>query len=101
MPVGHIIQGSLVATAQIAGTVATPKLSGTVNGDNLYYRNRQVGIILDNGSLKSHLDGQRWHIDSLTFDRKGGKISLTGDAGLCEQRARCERQNHRRPIPHP
>ena len=35
MPVGHIIQGSLVATAQIAGTVATPKLSGTVNGDNL------------------------------------------------------------------
>ena len=80
MPVGHIIQGSLVATAQIAGTVATPKLSGTVNGDNLYYRNRQVGIILDNGSLKSHLDGQRWHIDSLTFDRKGGKISLTGDA---------------------
>ena len=80
MPVGHIIQGSLVATAQIAGTVATPKLSGTVNGDNLYYRNRQVGIILDNGSLKSHLDGQRWHIDSLTFDRKGGKISMTGDA---------------------
>ena len=35
---------------------------------------------MDNGSLKSHLDGQRWHIDSLTFDRKGGKISLTGDA---------------------
>ena len=80
MPVGHIIQGSLIATAQIAGTVSTPKLSGTVNGENLYYRNRQVGIILDNGSLKSHLDGQRWHIDSLTFDRKGGKISLTGDA---------------------
>nr|WP_314228017.1 translocation/assembly module TamB domain-containing protein [uncultured Kingella sp.] len=80
MPVGHIIQGSLIATAQIAGTVSTPKLSGTVNGENLYYRNRQVGIILDNGSLKSHLDGQRWHIDSLVFDRKGGKISLTGDA---------------------
>nr|WP_314486304.1 translocation/assembly module TamB domain-containing protein [uncultured Kingella sp.] len=80
MPVGHIIQGSLAATAQIAGTVSTPKLSGTVNGENLYYRNRQVGIILDNGSLKSHLDGQRWHIDSLVFDRKGGKISLTGDA---------------------
>ena len=80
MPVGQIIKGHLSAAAQINGTVSAPKLSGTIDGENLYYRNRQVGIILDNGSLKSRLDGQKWTIDALSFHRKDGSISLSGSA---------------------
>ena len=80
MPVGQIIRGSLNADVAISGTVGTPKLNGTLNGENLYYRNRQIGVILDNGSLKSRLDGQTWLIDALQFKRKNGTVTLSGSA---------------------
>lgn len=81
LPVGQNVYGILHANIAIAGQVDNPKLSGTLNGENLSYRNRQVGIMLDNGSLKSRLEGQRWFIDSLQFKRKDGTITLTGNAG--------------------
>ncbi|MDO5058550.1 MAG: translocation/assembly module TamB domain-containing protein [Neisseria sp.] len=81
MPVGHTVRGSLQAEAVIGGTVGTPQLNGTLNGDNLYYVNREVGLILDKGSLRSRLSGQKWLIDSLQFTR-GGTVKLDGSVSL-------------------
>ena len=81
MPVGQTVKGSLNAQTNIGGTVGSPLLNGTLNGDNLYYINRDIGLILDNGSLRSRLAGQKWHIDSLRFQR-GGTITLTGNVNL-------------------
>lgn len=66
--------------------------STALNGENLYYRNRQIGVILDNGSLKSRLDGQTWLIDALQFKRKNGTVTLSGSAAVFERCTRCECQ---------
>ena len=81
IPIGQTLKGSLLGDATISGRVGSPQLNGTLNGDNLYYRNQEVGVILSNGSLRSRLIGQRWHIDSLRFQR-GGTVTLSGDVNL-------------------
>ena len=81
MPVGQSISGSLKAEATIGGRVGEPQLGGNLNGDNLYYVNRDLGVILDNGSLRSRLSGQQWQIQSLLFKRGNGNINLSGTVG--------------------
>ena len=81
MPVGQSISGSLNAEATIGGRVGEPQLRGSLNGDNLYYVNRDLGVILDNGSLRSRLSGQQWQIQSLLFKRDNGNINLSGTVG--------------------
>lgn len=81
MPIGQTLRGNLQGDAAISGRVGAPQLSGTLNGDNLYYVNRELGLILDNGSLRSRLSGQRWIIDALRFQR-GGTVTLSGDVNL-------------------
>lgn len=83
MPVGHTVKGSLNAQAQIGGKIGAPLLNGTLNGDNLYYVNREIGLILDKGTLRSHLEGQKWLIDSLQFAR-GGTVKLDGSVDLAK-----------------
>ncbi|KPN71136.1 translocation/assembly module TamB domain-containing protein [Neisseria sp. 83E34] len=86
MPVGQVLKGKLVGEAVISGRLGQPQLNGTLNGDNLYYRNHAQGIILDNGTLRSRLAGQRWQIDSLTFHR-GGSAKLSGSISLAANNA--------------
>ncbi|ASK28484.1 translocation/assembly module TamB [Neisseria chenwenguii] len=81
IPVGQTVKGRLNAAVTLAGRVDDPQLGGTVNGDNLYYRNQAQGLILDNGVLRSHLQGQRWIIDSLKFHRSGS-VELKGSVSL-------------------
>ena len=81
MPVGQNISGTLNAEATIGGRVGEPQLGGSLNGDNLYYVNRDLGVILDNGSLRSRLSGQQWQIQSLLFKRGNGNINLSGTVG--------------------
>ena len=81
MPVGQSISGSLNAEATIGGRVGEPQLGGSLNGNNLYYVNRDLGVILDNGSLRSRLSGQQWQIQSLLFKRGNGNINLSGTVG--------------------
>lgn len=83
MPVGHTIRGSLNAQAQIGGRIGEPQLNGMLDGDNLYYINREIGLILDKGTLRSHLKGQKWLIDSLQFAR-GGTVKLNGSVDLAK-----------------
>ena len=81
LPVGQTVKGRLNAAVSLGGRVGEPQLSGTLNGENLYYRNQTQGLILDNGVLRSHLQGQRWVIDSLKF-HKGGTLELKGSVNL-------------------
>ena len=81
MPVGQSISGTLNADTIISGRVGEPQLRGNLNGDNLYYVNRDLGVILDNGSLRSRLSGQQWQIQSLLFKRGNGNINLSGTVG--------------------
>ena len=81
MPVGQSISGTLNADTIISGRVGEPQLGGSLNGDNLYYVNRDLGVILDNGSLRSRLSGQQWQIQSLLFKRGNGNINLSGTVG--------------------
>lgn len=75
------IAGRLNAAVNLAGRLNDPQLSGQINGDNLYYRHQTQGLILDNGVLRSRLQGQKWVIDSLKFHR-GGTIELKGAVNL-------------------
>ena len=81
MPIGQSISGTLNADTIISGRVGEPQLRGSLNGDNLYYVNRNLGVILDNGSLRSRLNGQQWQIQSLLFKRGNGNINLSGTVG--------------------
>ncbi|MFV2030196.1 translocation/assembly module TamB domain-containing protein [Neisseria sp. S1] len=81
LPIGQSLKGSLIGNATISGRLGIPQLNGTLNGDNLYYRNREIGLFLDNGTLRSRLSGQKWLIDSLRFQR-GGTVTLSGNVGL-------------------
>ncbi|WP_066566608.1 translocation/assembly module TamB domain-containing protein [Snodgrassella sp. CFCC 13594] len=82
MPVGMQAKGSLHARAAISGTLNNPQLNGTLNGDNLYYREQNNGIILENGTLRSRFQGRRWLIDALTFKRRDGNVTLKGTVNL-------------------
>ena len=81
LPVGQTLKGRLNAAVNLAGRLNDPQLSGQINGDNLYYRHQTQGLILDNGVLRSRLQGQKWVIDSLKFHR-GGTIELKGAVNL-------------------
>ncbi|WP_274585003.1 translocation/assembly module TamB domain-containing protein [Neisseria leonii] len=85
MPIGQTLRGRLQGSAAISGRVGDPQFNGTLNGDNLYYTNRELGLILDNGSLRSRLAGRRWIIDALRFQR-GGTVTLSGDVNLAGSR---------------
>ena len=82
LPVGQSARGTLRAEATIGGRIGQPLLGGTLNGDNLYYINRDLGVILDNGSLRSRLTGQQWQIESLRFARGGGTVTLNGSVAF-------------------
>ncbi|MFC3875213.1 translocation/assembly module TamB domain-containing protein [Neisseria musculi] len=81
LPVGQSLRGNLLGTATIDGRIGQPQFNGKLNGNNLYYRNQDLGLILDNGILRSRLQGQSWIIDHLRFHR-GGTVELKGTVGL-------------------
>ncbi len=82
LPVGMEVQGKLNANVSIGGTLGNPQLNGPLNGENLTFREREQGVLLTNGTLKSHLVGQRWVVDSLQFKRNEGTATVAGDVGL-------------------
>ncbi|PIT13427.1 translocation/assembly module TamB domain-containing protein [Snodgrassella alvi] len=78
LPIGMQLKGNMHADATISGHLNEPLLNGNLIGDNLYYRDQANGTILENGSLRSHFQGRRWLIDSLSFARRDGTIKLNG-----------------------
>lgn len=78
LPIGMQLKGSMRADATISGQLSEPLLNGALTGSNLFYRDQANGTILENGALKSHFQGRRWLIDSLSFSRRDGSVNLTG-----------------------
>ena len=81
MPVGQSVKGRLAAAATVGGRVGEPQLGGTLEGSGLYYINRDLGVILDNGSLRSRFVGREWQIQALKFQRGSGSVALAGSVG--------------------
>lgn len=81
LPPDMDLGGKLWADTAIRGTVGDPLLSGSLNAEKLRYIQWSTGIVVNNGTLKSRFDGNRWIIDGLTFlhERTGGKIDITGE----------------------
>ncbi|MBR6027098.1 MAG: translocation/assembly module TamB domain-containing protein [Neisseriaceae bacterium] len=72
--------GQLELDTQIKGSLSDPLISGSLNAQKLYYREREMGIFFTRGTLKSHFDGNRWLIDSLHFDHNSnGSIDVSGE----------------------
>ena len=82
LPGGMSAKGALAIDTTVSGNVGEPRLNGTATGKNLYYRDRNTGVILDNGSLSSRFQGRDWVIDSLKFTRKDGSVELKGRVNL-------------------
>ncbi|WP_225747687.1 translocation/assembly module TamB domain-containing protein [Eikenella sp. Marseille-P7795] len=82
LPGGMSAKGELAVDTTVSGSVGEPRLNGTATGKNLYYRDRNTGVILDNGSLTSRFQGRDWLVDSLKFTRKDGNVELKGRVNL-------------------
>lgn len=82
LPHGMSVKGRLDIDTIVSGTVGEPRLNGNATGSELYYRDRNTGVILDHGSLASRFQGRDWLIDSLAFTRKEGRIELKGRVNL-------------------
>ncbi|MBQ5428982.1 MAG: hypothetical protein IIU35_01100, partial [Neisseriaceae bacterium] len=67
LPPDMDLGGKLWADTAIRGTVGDPLLSGSLNAEKLRYIQWSTGVVVNNGTLKSRFDGNRWLIDGLTF----------------------------------
>lgn len=79
LPTGQVVKGKLMGAVALTGKLSAVKYAGTIDGENLYYRNQSAGIVLKDGSLKSRLADGVWIVDALTF-RRDGTATLTGTA---------------------
>ncbi|WP_434779576.1 translocation/assembly module TamB domain-containing protein [Neisseria sp. Ec49-e6-T10] len=82
VPIGTEVAGKLEANLGLGGSIAQPNLNGTINADNLMYRERNLGIRLINGSLRTRVSGQKLTLDSLKFATKRGTLEAKGHVQL-------------------
>lgn len=76
------IDGQLAVRMQAGGTVADPRLSGTINGDRIQLRAVGPGLDLRDGRLRAVLDGTRFRLDEFELKAGKGRITATGTAEL-------------------
>lgn len=79
LPTGQVVKGKMTGKIDISGKLSDIKYAGSVEGENLYYRNHDAGVVLKDGSLKSRLIDGVWIVDALVF-RRNGTATLTGTA---------------------
>lgn len=74
------IDGQLAVRMQAGGTVADPRLSGTITGDRILLRAVGPGLDLRDGKLRAVLDGTRFRLDEFELKAGKGRITATGAA---------------------
>jgi len=72
------LDGSLKANLTGGGTIGTPSLNGTVNGDALAVRWPEQGVRLRNGQLRSQLEGDRLVLQRLYLEGVQGTATADG-----------------------
>ena len=76
---GLELDGSLKLALTGGGTVGSPTLNGSVNGDQLAVRWAEQGIKLRNGVLRSQLTGDQLVLQRLSFDGSQGTATADGN----------------------
>lgn len=92
-PPGWRIQGQLAADLTIAGTVETPLLGGSIQGEHLILRSVLEGVEMHDGVLRARLEGQRLAVEQLEF--QGGTGSRAYISGLSGNRTPAPRERGR------
>ena len=76
------IDGQLAVRVQASGTVADPRFSGTINGNQIQLRAVGPGLDLRDGRLRAVLDGTRFRLDEFELKAGKGRITASGTAEL-------------------
>lgn len=76
---GLELDGALKVALTGSGTVGTPALNGTVNGDKLAVRWPEQGVKLRNGELRAQLAGDQLLLERLRFDGVQGRATADGN----------------------
>ena len=75
---GLELDGALRLALTGAGTIGTPRLSGSVTGDKLAVRWAEQGVRLQNGELRAQLAGDELQLQRLYFQGRQGSASAAG-----------------------
>jgi len=76
------IDGRLAARIRTDGTVAAPRLTGNITGDQLQLRAVGPGVDLRDGRLRATLDNTQFRLDEFELRAGKGRISANGTAEL-------------------
>jgi translocation and assembly module TamB len=76
---GLEVDGALSAAVTGTGTVGTPSLNGTVNGDKLAVRWPDQGLRLRNGQLRAVLAGDQLQLQRFAFEGNSGRALIDGN----------------------
>ena len=74
--------GRMAARIRADGTVAAPRFSGTITGDQLQLRAVGPGIDLRDGRLRATLDDTQFRLDEFELRAGKGRITASGKADL-------------------
>ncbi|MCO4888823.1 translocation/assembly module TamB [Cupriavidus sp. WGtm5] len=80
----YAFDGRLAAAMRLAGTVAAPLLTGTINGDNLAVTLYDQGLRLTDGTVRVVLDQNTVELRQVEFHGGEGKLTATGNVKLGE-----------------
>ena len=72
------LDGSVKMAVTGTGTVGTPVLNGSVNGDGMAVRWPEQGVRLRNGQLRSQLAGDRLVLQRLYLEGRTGSVTADG-----------------------
>jgi len=85
---GLDVDGALAAAVKGAGTIGTPVLNGTINGDGLAVRWPDQGVRLRNGQLRAVLAGDSLQIQRFAFEGNSGRATIDGNVQFVGTEAR-------------
>ncbi|HET6599036.1 MAG TPA: translocation/assembly module TamB domain-containing protein, partial [Burkholderiaceae bacterium] len=88
-PPGWRLEGAIDADLRVAGTLTDPRMTGSIEADDLALRSIVDGFEFGDGRLRARVDGQKLTIDEFTLYGAGGKahggsILVTGSAELAD-----------------
>ena len=76
------IDGQMAARIRAEGTVATPRFSGNITGNQLLFRAVGPGLDLRDGRLRATLEDTRFRLDEFELKAGKGRITANGTADL-------------------
>lgn len=82
LPAIDRVDGRMTARIRLDGTVAAPRFSGTINGDQFQLRAVGPGLDLRDGRLRATLDDTQFRLEEFEFKAGKGRVLANGTADL-------------------